>query len=51
MAAMNSSRWPAVTPWLVSLVGLLLGRWIGYSPHLLVATALACLVIGSLRAA
>jgi len=41
--------WPRLLPWVVMLAGLVLGRWLGYTPHLLMATAVACLLLGLLR--
>ena len=49
MAAMNCSGWSAVTPWFVMMAGVLLALWIGSSPHLLLAMAVACLMIGALN--
>jgi hypothetical protein len=42
------SPWPSVAPWFVLVAGVLLGHWIGYSPHLFVAMGAACLVVGLL---
>lgn len=43
--------WPRLLPWVVMVAGLLLGRWVGYSPSLFVAMAATCLLLGVLRSA
>ncbi len=42
------SPWPSVAPWLILVVGVLLGHWLGISPYLFVAMGAACLVVGLL---
>lgn len=36
-------------PWFVMISGVLLGYWIGFSPHLFVAMAAVCLLLGLLN--
>lgn len=43
--------WPRLTPWFVMMAGLCLGRWVGYTPHLFVAMAASCLLLGLLKSA
>lgn len=43
--------WPRLMPWLVMLAGLVLGRWVGYSPSPFVAMAATCLLLGLLKSA
>jgi hypothetical protein len=43
------SPWPAIAPWIVILIGVILGQWVGYTPHLLVAIAALCLLVGLLK--
>jgi hypothetical protein len=43
------SPWPAIAPWIVILIGVILGRWLGYTPHLFVAVAALCLFMGLLK--
>lgn len=43
------SPWPSVMPWWVMLGGVLLGRWVGFTPHLFVAMAGLCLLLGVLK--
>jgi hypothetical protein len=43
------SPWPAIAPWIVILIGVILGRWLGYTPHLFVAVAALCLFVGLLK--
>jgi hypothetical protein len=33
------------------MAGLCLGRWVGYTPHLFVAMAASCLLLGLLKSA
>jgi hypothetical protein len=40
--------WPSQIPWWVMFGGVLLGWGIGYSPHLFMAMAVMCLLLGFL---
>lgn len=45
------SPWSVQKPWWILLAGVVLGRWLGYSPHLFVVTAAVCLMVGFLNEA